>query len=453
MPWAIRDTAYSEAFSILRLHCIRKSAARSDKKKTMTSNSNELGDQMEAILDLMTKRSKGEASNQQVEAAASQIISVMGGSKPPSKEEEGTSSKGFLKKRSISGPSDSSAFQADTGNYDDDEEDDNKNIQQKQPMRGIKRKTSKMPAEDPEGEEDESYQDQIDQIKLGKQGAKMMTTFGDGPRPDPEALTAALLGARKCLQVALFDARALRRHEKQTYQTARQSFAKRKTKAPASDAVDPNMLYRAFSGYDKLSYDPKCGFDMEQLRHLFPEEMRAYMRWKDLHAAYQESSADEKNNAIQVENGKEDNEEKISGPEEQDDTAVMGGHLQQRAAQFDHRTDIMKSDWYIKFAQVRQGSFLPRGIRHRKNEAESEWDKSRKSNRKRGAPVAGIWETMSATQVQFLHWLGFQPPAMPPPNEETTQALGFLGYDFLGKIVEKVRIIKYFDSRANVPYL
>lgn len=409
---------------------------------------------MQAILDLMTKRSKGEATNQQVEAAASQIISVMGGSKPQSKEEDGASSKGSLKKRSICGPSDSSTFQADTGDYDDDdEEDDNHKIQQKQkeePTKGNKRKPSEMPTED---EEDESYQDQIDQIKLGKQGAKMMTTFGDGPRPDPEALTTALLGTRKCLQVALFDARALRRHAKQTYEVARQSFAKRKM-ATSSDAVDPNMLYRAFSGYDKLSYDPKCGFDMEQLRHLFPEEMRAYMRWKDLHSAYQESSADEKNNAIQGEDGKEDNnEETITGPEQQDDPAVIGGHLQQRAAQFDHRTEKMKSDWYIKFAQVRQGSFLPRGMRHRKSEAESEWDKSRKTNRKRGAPVTGTWEIMSATQVQFLHWLGFQPPAMPPPNDETTQALAFLGYDFLGKIVEKVRIIKYFNSKTNVSYL
>jgi hypothetical protein len=45
---------------------------------------------------------------------------------------------------------------------------------------------------------------------------------------------------------------------------------------------------------------------------------------------------------------------------------------------------------------------------------------------------------MSAVQVRFLHWIGFDPSsALPPPDEETTACLGFLGYDFFGRIVEK----------------
>jgi hypothetical protein len=38
---------------------------------------------------------------------------------------------------------------------------------------------------------------------------------------------------------------------------------------------------------------------------------------------------------------------------------------------------------------------------------------------------------MSANSVRFWHWLGFEPPAIYPPNEETTQALAFLGYDII----------------------
>ena len=39
----------------------------------------------------------------------------------------------------------------------------------------------------------------------------MIITFGDGPVPALEVVSAALLGARKSLQRAILDARALRR--------------------------------------------------------------------------------------------------------------------------------------------------------------------------------------------------------------------------------------------------
>ena len=37
----------------------------------------------------------------------------------------------------------------------------------------------------------------LDSIPLGRAGAKMMVTFGDGPHPKPAAVSAALLGARR----------------------------------------------------------------------------------------------------------------------------------------------------------------------------------------------------------------------------------------------------------------
>jgi hypothetical protein len=46
-----------------------------------------------------------------------------------------------------------------------------------------------------------------------------------------------------------------------------------------------------------------------------------------------------------------------------------------------------------------------------------------------------------------LHWVGFDlASALSPPNEPTTQALGFLAYDFVGKIVEKVNIGSHCKS-------
>ena len=53
------------------------------------------------------------------------------------------------------------------------------------------------------------------------------------------------------------------------------------------------MMYRAMQGWDKLAYDPKCGFDVEQLRQLFPEEMQAYSRWKEMHNEYKEKTSDD----------------------------------------------------------------------------------------------------------------------------------------------------------------
>lgn len=118
-----------------------------------------------------------------------------------------------------------------------------------------------------------------------------------------------------------------------------------------------------------------------------------------------------------------------------DDEIDSSGRLIQRLANFDARTNRMKSDYYLRFADVRRGSFLPRRGQGGTNETR-EW-KEKKKMSKRG--VRSSWQTLHPSSVAFLHWIGFdQRSALAPPNEATTQALGFLAYDIFGKIVEKV---------------
>jgi len=114
-----------------------------------------------------------------------------------------------------------------------------------------------------------------------------------------------------------------------------------------------------------------------------------------------------------------------------------GGHLVERAVQFDIRTDKMNQGWYMQFSEHRKGSFLPRRL---KTEGDGEWEEQRKKAKKKGPAENGVWAHMQANSARFLHWVGFDPNrGLPPCNEETTHALGFLGFDFMGRIVEKVR--------------
>ncbi|OEU19267.1 hypothetical protein FRACYDRAFT_235317 [Fragilariopsis cylindrus CCMP1102] len=356
---------------------------------------------------------------------------------------------------------------------------------------------------------------------MGKEAAKMMTAFGDGPYPDPSVLEQALLGTRKALQVSIMDARKVRRRLQQEFQDARnivlnynpkkngtrpnptmeaavawkraaaaaavaetnkkassnnnnnnsnnehknetdaapmtpsnnKSETKIKTETTKpnkqqqpqyhSGSIDPKLLYRAMSeGTDKLSYAHKCGFHMEELTHLYPEEMRAYERWNEMHEEYNTSKSDDKEKAAEVCVGEEDDvdadadgsaanpstaaatvkEEQEEKETNTDKEEPDGGHLRQRAAQFDFRTDGMKSDWYIEYAKVRQGSFLPNNLRVRRTPAEIEWDRLRKM--KKGRQFAGAWECMS----------GRAPWA-------------FLAYDRFGRNVEKAIFLR--NDEAN----
>ena len=81
----------------------------------------------------------------------------------------------------------------------------------------------------------------------------MMTTFGDGPFPQPEAVQAALLGTRQILQYAIQDARAIRRKAKQTFAKARKTVATHRPGGMADEA-DPELVFRAATkGQDRLA--------------------------------------------------------------------------------------------------------------------------------------------------------------------------------------------------------
>ena len=192
-------------------------------------------------------------------------------------------------------------------------------------------------------------------------------------------------------------------------------------------AADPSLYYRAMIPHDRLSANPKCGFDIEQLQQLFPEEMTAYNRWNQMHEEYEASK--------QTEAERKEQAAKDEANKEQQEPQVVGGHLKDRALNFDVRTDGMKNELYLKFAGVRRGgSFLPRKAKADRDELE--WETMRPGGR--GRKKDGTWEFMSIIIVKFLHWVGFDPKSeLPPPNDETTEALGFLAYDFVGRIVEK----------------
>ena len=121
-------------------------------------------------------------------------------------------------------------------------------------------------------------------------------------------------------------------------------------------------------------------------------------------------------------------------------STTSGGHLQERAAQFDGRTDKMQQDWYMKYAKLRaSGSFLPRAqyagptSQLQQQQQHSSWGRK-----------------ISPAAIRFLHWVGFDPTsALPPPSDDTTSALAFLGYDFFGRICEKAIEVRLKNSNRQ----
>jgi hypothetical protein len=80
-----------------------------------------------------------------------------------------------------------------------------------------------------------------------------------------------------------------------------------------------------------------------------------------MHEAYEKSR--EEPEASTTEKGREQIPESDKNPITDSDVPVAAGHLEERAAQFDARTEQMKDDWYMQFAECRLGSFLPkRGV-------------------------------------------------------------------------------------------
>ena len=202
-----------------------------------------------------------------------------------------------------------------------------------------------------------------------------------------------------------------------------------------SSVADCELSFRAMEARgDLLRFDVSCGFDTTQFEVLFPEEMSAYQRWKNMHDAYSEKSV-EIPKSINEEEEEEEEADKLIAETAADPVqleTIHSGRVIERLSNFDARTDDMRSDDYLKFADIRRGSFLPRSG-GTKGIAVAE--------RKRGRPSKNrtTWTNLNPSSIVFLHWIGFDPTsALSPPNEETTQALGYLAYDFFGRIVEKV---------------
>jgi hypothetical protein len=111
---------------------------------------------------------------------------------------------------------------------------------------------------------------------------------------------------------------------------------------------------------------------------------------------------------------------------------LLASHIGQRLERFDVRTFSMSSNWYKTFStEFRRGSFLP------KNSSGGNAFKEKVQGRVHSKD-SQTWKTLPATHARFLHWIGFDPAsALPPPTTETTEALAFLAYDAIGRIVEK----------------
>ena len=316
-------------------------------------------------------------------------------------------------------------------------------------------------------------------IPLGKQGAQMMTIFGDGKHPSVDTVRATLYGTRCKIQCTIQDARHVRRQQTILYRTAKNSIkAEKATKpGPYQSEWSTELLFRAAAGYDTLAYQPKCGFGIDDLQKLHPEELNAYHKWDEMHSAAAEattaqpSSTDDAVGADHNEEGGEndtndndtnlgDNSKRDDGKESLIDRNLIVGHLQERASHFDVRTNKMGQDWYMKYSNIRQkGSFLQRqGVGRSSSNSNSGnstthhtnvdaiWDATTRQKRKTGehSSNGGGWTHMSASAVRFLHWVGFDPtsPVLPPPTDDVTAALAFLAYDFFGRIVEKAIFLR-----------
>jgi hypothetical protein len=384
-----------------------------------------LEEQMQSVLELMNARAVGRATNEQVEAAVERMLQQQ----PPPEE---ATAKHPAKKPEPK-------IEQDTENYDFDDEEEE--VEEKKPESEpvvkeeppVKRRGRGRPRKRTKPDVDYTV---YEEIPLGAQGAKMMTTFGDGKRPRPAAVEAALLGTRRRLQAVVQDARHVRRQQRKLYKEAQESMRSYKPKKPEErlrSELSSELLFRATAeGNDRLSYDPPCGFDLDELRQLLPEEMNAYTRWNQMHAAAAEGKKSSENSNKNNNGDKTDNEEEWTEPEEEPDAS---GHLRERAAQFDVRTDKMKEDWYMNFSELRaMGSFL-----------------SKRGKQDSGATNVGSgWGNMSKQAIRFLHWAGFEPgTALPPPNEGTADALAFLAYDFLGRIVEKAICLRNIEKQKR----
>ena len=402
-------------------------------QKKEDSSGGSIDKDVETIFQLMVQRSHGGASNEDIEKAVSSLLQVNSNITQPEQQKSKNSPK-----------KESAKIAHDEDDYDNIPETNPQQLKKRKPNEPVKWSAPSVTLEELQKADPQNPKnaDPLSQIPMGKVGARMMVTFGDGPNPDPEAVRAALHGARRSIQMAIKDARACRRHTRAAFMKAKQVIEIKKRRihyeaqqvSNTGETPDAASLFRAMGSHDKLGKDINCGFDVEQLQSLFPEEMLSYRRWSVM-----QEQAETNNEKVNMKGGDSDDDGKGSDENDgldEEEGVFSEGRLKERAANFDVRTDNMKGDSYLKFAEVRQGSFLPRKS-GRRSDLDKEWEKNRKAAR---SSSNESWHQFSLKHIRFLHWVGFDPRSgLPPPSsDETIEVLAFLGYDFMGRIVEKV---------------
>ena len=170
-----------------------------------------LDEQVEDLLSLVLARTRGEVGNDAVENVLSSIVSAHAPSSSLSGGDGGSNTANMVSRTT---QLNKKKIIPDTDNYDDDSEDDAPN--QKKVAATIKQKSPEI-SDCCSKKKSSARQDALENIPLGKMGGRMLITFGDGPCPDLEVISATLLGTRATLQRAILDARALRRYDISVY--------------------------------------------------------------------------------------------------------------------------------------------------------------------------------------------------------------------------------------------
>ncbi|GMI33347.1 hypothetical protein TrCOL_g277 [Triparma columacea] len=350
----------------------------------------------------------------------------------------------------------------------------------------------------------------------------MMINFGDGVSPSPQVIIEVLRQTREFLHTAIRDARRIYGKLEREYRVAkikRNFHAVRKgmfknlnkKKDDGGDATistkpggqrdgtkwsrildpslgsdletlcsnnaDPDMDFRAESGYDNMAFKPRCGFNYLCLTRLFPEEIMSYERWEKFNNSVKRGKKSKRRKGNnrggeeedeEVEEEEEDEEEDfttdlggdeeeggggegkggkkveeeyinddgVAGAEESDDSDFEGylktSHTGKRMVTFDLRTIEMEVGWYRTFSEkYRSGSFLGRASKSNVQGS------TRKEHFKHPRDEKN-WKNLQKTHARFLYWLGFEPGRGGGlPDKDTTLALAYLAHDALGRIVER----------------
>ncbi len=178
------------------------------------TGSGSVNDKLENILSLVLACSRGEVGNEAVENALSSIVADHA---PAPSEADADAA---IAPGSIIQPTNKNTIIPDDGNYDDESVDDEKIAAVDVPTDAATKTTAptaetsaetKMTVKAIAKKNAAERREALEQIPLGKMGERMLITFGDGPCPNLEVISTALLGTRSSLQRAILDARALRR--------------------------------------------------------------------------------------------------------------------------------------------------------------------------------------------------------------------------------------------------